>query len=134
VAAVQASLGIGFLAIAFLLKGAWRGLDYDRRNLLATTDGLPSDCSTLILPDADRDSLLEEWKRAGDYQTLNPLAYDGSDLLKSVAKIPKVLKKTASYQAIERLKKNRAVENWVREGLLACPTSANSKPIASECA
>lgn len=90
---------------------------YDRRDLLTTTDALPPDYSTLILPDVDRDSLLEEWKRAGDYKTLNPLIYDGGNLLKSVVRIPKALRKTASYQAIERLKKNRAVENWVREGL-----------------
>lgn len=90
---------------------------YNRRDLLATTDGLPSDYSMMILHDTDRDSLLEEWKRAGDYQLLNPLTFDGSNLLKYAINIPKVLRMIASYRAVESLKKSRAVENWVREGL-----------------
>jgi wobble nucleotide-excising tRNase len=90
---------------------------YDRRNLLAAADGLPSDYSALILPDDERERLFEEWRRAGDYQTLSFLTCAESSLLKSVAGIPKALKATASYQAVERLKKNRTVEDWVRAGL-----------------
>lgn len=60
---------------------------------------------------------MEEWKRAGDFQALNLLTCSEGDLLKSVVKIPKALRKTASYQAVERLKKNRTVEDWVRIGL-----------------
>lgn len=52
-----------------------------------------------------------------DYQTLSPLKCTGAKLLKSGAKIPKALRKTASYQAIDRLKKNSVVEEWVRTGL-----------------
>jgi wobble nucleotide-excising tRNase len=91
--------------------------NYDRRHLLSTVDALPADYSALMLSDADRDSIMEEWKRASDYQTLTPLTCAGSNLLKSAAKIPKALRKTASYQAIERLKEKRALEDWVRAGL-----------------
>jgi len=90
---------------------------YDRRNLLATTDALPADYSVLMISEEDRDSLMEEWKRAGDYQTLNGLTCVSGHLLRSASKIPKALKRTASYQAIDRLKKNRVVEDWVRTGL-----------------
>lgn len=90
---------------------------YDRRNLLSTVETLPADYTALSLSDADRDSVMEEWKRAGDYQTLPLLICAGSNLLKLAAKIPKVLKRTASYQAIERLKEKRVLEDWVRTGL-----------------
>jgi wobble nucleotide-excising tRNase len=91
--------------------------NYDRRNLLAAVDKLPGDCSALALTDGDREKSFEEWRRAGDYQALNPLTCTVGKLLKSISRIPRVLKTTASYQAIERLKKNRSVEDWVRTGL-----------------
>jgi len=90
---------------------------YDRRNLLATADGLPSDYSGLILSAVERDTIFEEWKRADDYRILDSITCAESDLLKCVARIPKALKATASYQAIERLKKNSIIEDWVRTGL-----------------
>lgn len=90
---------------------------YDRRNLLATADGLPSDYSSLVLSDEERERLFEEWRRAGDYQTLNFLTCAAGSLVKTVARIPKALKATASYKAVEQLKKNRTVEDWVRTGL-----------------
>lgn len=90
--------------------------NYDRRNLLATVDRLPSDLATSVLTDASRDQLIEAWRRAGDYQSLTTLTCSTSKLLKSVARIPRVLVRTASYQAIERLQRNPKVEKWVREG------------------
>jgi wobble nucleotide-excising tRNase len=91
---------------------------YDRRNLLATTDGLPADYSALILEDSERDNLLDEWKRAGEFKSLTALtSANNANLLKSAWAITKVLKQTASYQAIERLKRNRTVEDWVRTGM-----------------
>ncbi len=91
--------------------------NYDRRNLLATVGELPSDCSALALTDTDREKLFEEWRRAGDYQALNSLACAIGKLLKSIAKTPRALRATASYHAVERLKNNRSIEDWVRAGL-----------------
>jgi hypothetical protein len=90
---------------------------FDRRDLLSIVDILPIDASALLLTEVERGRLFEAWKRAGDYSTLSPLSYSTANLARSITKIPRALRTTASYQAIQRLKENSTLENWVGSGL-----------------
>jgi wobble nucleotide-excising tRNase len=101
------------------------GRYYNRSHFISEVQNLPEDCTPSILADADRSKLFDEWKRAEDYKNLNALEWSADELLKNIRAMRRAFKTTASYKAIERLKRDSKIENWVRDGLAI---NAQGKP------
>lgn len=91
--------------------------NFRRPDLIRRVNEVRKDFNTSILCDADVTAKLQIHRTTSAWTVLNPIQTAFPDLVARAASIAALLGRTASNRAIERLKSDPNLENWVRSGL-----------------
>ena len=95
------------------------GGPYTRTHLLNhTIPSLPNDYLPLPLSESDLEAEKEQFRRAGDFESIDLYKPDHSIFFETLFKLRSSLKELASNTAIECLRENTNLERWVESGLV----------------
>lgn len=90
---------------------------YNRTKLTAEIARIKSAPDTFILSDEALQAKVSLLRSTQEWKDINPVAHIATDLDTLRQDLSTVLNKTASNEAITKLKENRDLESWIRTGL-----------------
>lgn len=114
---VKSGLDDGATAQAKTINAIVGGGRFDRRHLLPIVQGLPEDSLSLIFEAERLEEVTEQWRRAGDFVTINYPENNLKPIFSILREFRKTLRRTASNTAIQALRENRKLEEWVGDGM-----------------
>lgn len=91
---------------------------FERPELNKRIEEVRHEPTKFIMAEDGVSARLATLKSAEEFQNVAPVSVKLPDFVLVAGEVNELLSKTASQCAIERLKLNREVENWVRQGLL----------------
>lgn len=91
---------------------------FQRPELNQRIEEVRNNLSIYIMADDDESARLSMLKSGDQFPTVPPVSGTLPDFVLLTGEVNELLNQTASQRAIERLKQNREVESWVRQGLL----------------
>lgn len=90
---------------------------YNRTKLAAEVERIKTTPQAFILTDATLQAKVSLLRSTQEWQAISPVANITTDLETLRQDLSAVLQKTASNEAITKLKENRELESWIRTGL-----------------
>jgi wobble nucleotide-excising tRNase len=91
---------------------------FERPELNRRIEEVRHDLAKYIMADDEESARLSTLKSGDQFHSVSPVSGTLPDFVLLAREVNELLNQTASQCAIERLKQNREVESWVRQGLL----------------
>lgn len=91
---------------------------FERPQLKQRIKEIRDNPDSYIMSDDDVSARLSTLRSGEEFNKVSPVPHTFPDFVLLAREVDELLSQTASQRAIERLKQNREIESWVRQGLL----------------